>query len=65
MNDPLPSHDDRMPDWYDPFAEARELPTGWDLFALVEPAARAPRAEAVPNWPAPQAPEHQLTFTLN
>jgi hypothetical protein len=66
MNDPLPSHDDRMPDWYDPFAEPRDLPAGWDLAGPVQPATRAPRAEAAPNRPAPKpAPPSQLVVTLN
>ncbi|MDW8327172.1 MAG: hypothetical protein RMK99_11435 [Anaerolineales bacterium] len=65
MNDPLPSPNERMPDWYDPFAEPRDLPTGWDLTGLMEPAARLPRTEAAPNRPALQLPQCQITITLN
>lgn len=65
MNDSLPSHDDRMPDWYDPFAEPRDFPAGWDLAGLTEPASRTPYVNAAPNRPASQTPQRQLIVMLN
>jgi len=66
MNAPISSHNDRMPDWYDPFAELRQIPAAWDLSGLTESVARGPRSEATPNPPTPQPAQlPRLGVTLN
>jgi hypothetical protein len=59
MNDPIHSHDDRMPDWYDPFDELRTTPPGWELAEPKRQARATPKA--VPGLRGPAKPPAALT----
>lgn len=48
--DTQPKHDP-MPDWYDPFAEPRTLPAGWDVSSL----SAAPNRSVAPSMHTPKA----------
>lgn len=66
MNDPIPSHDDRMPDWYDPFDEPRTMPPGWELAESRRQAKLPPQPTSRPRGPAkPPAALTQLSVSLN
>lgn len=63
MNDDT-AHD-RMPDWYDPFAEPRTLPAGWDSAGLTGAEAAPPPAPAPQSGRPQRAPRLAVGFTLN